>query len=88
MWISKLGQVAKGTDAAFGDQLKQIGLSEGARLDAINKQIAKLEQEWDILDSQGTGHNRQQQIQQELVKLRREKENWNKLWAATNEETP
>lgn len=44
LWLSKLGQVAKGTDASFGDQLKQVGLSEGVRLDAINQKIFKLEQ--------------------------------------------
>jgi len=55
----------------------------------IDSKIARLEQEWDRLDSTGTGTSRQQQIQQELIQLRakkakqpfdaRTKELWSKL---------
>ncbi|HRT84924.1 MAG TPA: hypothetical protein P5523_09825, partial [Bacteroidales bacterium] len=35
LWISRLGRIAKGTDTAFGDQLKQIGLREDNHLTKI-----------------------------------------------------
>jgi len=49
-------------------------LTEGNIHHDIDGKIARLEQEWDRLDSTGTGTARQQQIQQELGMLRAEKE--------------
>lgn len=60
-------------------------MKEGVHLDSINQKIAKLEAEWDQLDSQGTGYARQMEIQKELQKLWREKKKWEKLHAAVNE---
>lgn len=47
----------------------------------LNRHIATLEAEWDRLDSIGTGHTRQMEIQLELKKLRKQLEHWNKLYA-------
>jgi len=58
-------------------------LTEGVRVDSINHQVKQLEDEWERLDSQGTGHSRQMQIQAEIAKLWREKEKWKKLYSAT-----
>lgn len=49
------------------------GLEENNTHYDIDSKIARLEQEWDRLDSTGTGTERQQQIQQELIQLRAEK---------------
>ena len=65
-------------------KLKSL-LSEGVRLDYLNNQIKKLEDEWTRLDSQGTRYNRQLQITHELGKLKAEKENWEKLHSVVNE---
>jgi len=44
-------------------------LGEGIFFDKLNASIKKLEDEWERLDSQGTGYARQQEIQRELQKL-------------------
>jgi poly(A) polymerase len=65
--------------AANNSQLK-----EGVHLDYLNQKIAKLEQEWDNLDSQGTGQSRQLEISFELTKLRRDLAKWSKLHKAVD----
>jgi len=62
-------------------------LAEGARIDFINHRIQALEAEWERLDSQGTGFNRQREIEKELEKLRREKDQWENLYK-TVEDSP
>ena len=90
-WLEKRGyQVDKQTDKESYYKLMQWYrdrglLKEGARLDYINRQIQALETEWDRLDSQGTGFDRQQQIRLEIEKLRKEKAKWDKLHGAVNE---
>jgi len=87
VWISKLGEPAKGSDLTWKSQLNNVGLDEGIRLDTIESKIEVLNGEWDRLDSQGTGHARQMQIQAELSKLWREKEQWEKIYK-TIEKSP
>jgi tRNA nucleotidyltransferase/poly(A) polymerase len=63
-------------------------LLEGVRLDAINAEIRALDHEWDALDSQGTGFERQQQqISKRLKELYNEKKQWETLHSAVNETT-
>lgn len=52
-----------------------FNLSEGNIHHDIDSKIARLEQEWERLDSTGSGRQRQMEIEQELVQLRMEKEN-------------
>ena len=85
LWLSKLDEPAKGTDASWKPQLMKHGLTEGVRLDYINNKIRKLRDEWDVLDGQGTGFNRQQEISQEIDKLQKEKEQWDRMYFAINE---
>lgn len=65
--------------------IKLINLLEGIRLDSINNKINALEKEWDLLDSQGSNHERQLTIRTELEKLQKEKQHWNNVYAAINE---
>jgi|FAXJ01.1.fsa_nt_gi putative nucleotidyltransferase with HDIG domain len=90
-WLEKRGyEVDKQTDKEQYYKIMQWYqkkglLKEGVRTDYINRQLQALEAEWDRLDSQGTGFDRQQQIQIEIEKLRIEKTKWDKLRGAVNE---
>jgi putative nucleotidyltransferase with HDIG domain len=57
-------------------------IHEGIHLDNITQQIKDLEDEWEELDSQGTGHGRQIVIQKQLVRLWKDKKRWDDLYAA------
>jgi GNAT superfamily N-acetyltransferase len=59
-------------------------LSEGVRLDFINNKIRALEDEWDKLDSQGSGFSRQQEIAKEITTLRNEKQSWEDYYKIHN----
>ncbi len=60
----------------------KIPLTPGFIGDKIKKQLADLEAEWEQLDSYGSGYARQMQIQKEIARLWREKERWDKMYAA------
>lgn len=55
-------------------------VGEGVRLDSINREIAKLERELDLIDGQGSSYNRARIITQKLERLRREKSRWDKIY--------
>ena len=90
-WLEKRGyKVEKQTDKEQYYKIMQWYhdkglLKEGVRIDYINRQIQALEAEWDRLDSQGTGFDRQQQIRIEIENLKREKKRWDALYGAVNE---
>lgn len=87
-WIEVESDKAYYSDEPVDEKLKfkpEWDMSEGVRLDAITKKLDSLRKEWERLDSQGTGYERQQQISQEISKLEKEKARWNKLHAAVDE---
>lgn len=55
------------------------GLHENVSQNDITNRIKILEAEWERLDSQGTGHVRQMEIQREIEKLWSEAEHWKHL---------
>lgn len=59
-------------------------LTSGVTSVKIKAQVAALESEWERLDTQGTGHARQMEIQQEIARLWREKEKWDNLYKAAD----
>ena len=67
---------------------KNTHLTDGVVLDKINTQIKELEDEWERLDSQGTGFARQSEINRELQKLHLQKNKWDDLYNATNVPSP
>ena len=69
---------------AIGSKLMDPLLTEGMALDRINAEIKALEDEWEMLDSQGTGFARQSHINRELQMLHMQKKKWDDLYAATN----
>lgn len=83
-FLAQRGLMVKRVHYLAGSVKKQ-NVNEGVRLDYINRQIQVLEAEWDRLDSQGTGFDRQQQIRIEIEQLRKEKARWDKLHGAVNE---
>jgi hypothetical protein len=53
-------------------------ITEGTYLTQINSKLDKLRKEWDSLDHQGTGFNRQKEIEQEIEKLNKQLEKYGK----------
>lgn len=60
-------------------------IDEGVYLDSLARQIKKLEDEWEKLDSQGIDHVRQMEIQWDLQKLWMEKKKWSNLNSMINQ---
>ena len=60
-------------------------LTEGVELDRINARIKSLEDEWETLDSQGTGYARQTEIHRELTKLQLQKKRWDDIYKAVSD---
>jgi 8-oxo-dGTP pyrophosphatase MutT (NUDIX family)/spore germination cell wall hydrolase CwlJ-like protein len=83
-FAAKFGvRIVRGKDEDDVDKSEKSGMmNEGERLDLLNQTITALEAEWDRLDSQGSGFERQQEIQKQLVKCRHERENWEKIYRA------
>lgn len=83
-YLEKHGYKVRGHFKWNGLKLKDPLLTEETASDKLTAQIKALENEWEKLDSQGTGFARQSEIHRELQKLQMKKIQWDAMYRATD----